>query len=871
MKHSLIAALLFALSASAADRESFDFGWKFHQGEAEGAEQPAFDDVDWRDLDLPHDFSIEQGIDEDNPSGRRGGWYAAGTGWYRKEFEFSRNWKDKKVVIYFEGVYRNSTVWINGHKLGTRPYGYISFFYDLTDHLEEGSNLIAVRVDNTAQPSDRWYSGSGIYRHVWLVVSEKVHIPIWGTQVTTRRITQDSGHVVVKTSVTNEAAESRSIKLETTIVDADGETVATTTTKADIDAGQQEEFTSELVVEKPQRWSPDEPNLYTVKNIVKSGLFQRDEHQTPLGFRTITWDPKRGFVLNGRPTLLKGVSQHHDYGPLGAAEFDDICEARILQLKKMGCNAMRTAHNPFSPTFMDACDRLGMLVMDECFDGWHKKAGQDYGALHFAEWWQRDLRDFILRDRNHPSVFIWSIGNETGHHDEHDMTGFIRELDSTRKTTGGHVQTGVDIPGFNGPGGAPGFFEGEIPGNRPVIFTEVPHTYSSRGVYRTQTYLRDQNKPHYPVENLTDEEVFLGDWSSNHIYRVTYNSNYDNAHVRINIRRSWQHTRDHNWVCGEFRWTGHDYLGESFGWPMRGLKNGIIDACNFEKDVYYLYQSLWTDEPMLHILPHWTHPHVPEGTEIPVYVYSNCDEVELIVNSRSLGIDRPGTDWNEMQCDWMVPWKPGELMAVGRRGGEVIVKSVRTTKEPSELLLECDRTELPPDGHAIAQVTIKATDEKGGFAPLARNRVHVHLSEGARLQALGNGDAFDHEITTGASNRKLMSGLCRAFVRSIRDNDEPVVLTAAAILGDRTLKQSDRVHIDLQTLAIRGKADDPEIQILYSTDGSEPSEKYRYRFPVEEGTTVKAVVLADEEELFRMEETFSATNWITYKASEVSP
>jgi beta-galactosidase len=874
-KKILFILLVFAIvcwhSAYASTRSDFDFGWRFYKEEAKGAESPGFDDSNWRKLDLPHDFSIESQVAESNPSGRRVGWVEAGIGWYRKTFEVGSKAKHKKLFLYFEGVYRNSTVWINGHELGTRPYGYISFFYDISDYIKTGEkNVIAVRVDNTLQPSDRWYSGTGIYRHVWLIESEKVYIPIWGTHVITPEITEQLGKVKVNTLVRNDWPVERKITLLTSVLNADKTLVAQNQTDKLIGPNETTEFTCDLEVARPMLWSPENPNLYQVKSQIIIDSRISDEYITPLGFRTLKWDKDKGFFLNGEQYKLKGVCNHHDYGPLGAAENDKVLEKRLILLKEMGCNSIRTAHNPLSPTFTNMCDRLGILVMDECFDGWHKKADFDYGALNFEKWWKTDLRDFVLRDRNNPSVFIWSIGNETGREDIHDMTGFICKLDPTREVTGGTMTEGVTVAGLNGPGGEPKFPENWMK-EKPLVFTEVPHSYSTRGFYRTQVHWRDAKKPRYPMDSIIEEEIFHYDWAADHEHNVTYFSGYDNAQVRINARKSWERTRDTDWMSGEYRWTGFDYLGESFGWPMRGGKTGIIDLCSFPKDTYYLYQSMWSDEPMVHILPHWTHPHMKEGTIIPVWTYTNCGEVELFYNGKSLGVQSPGKEWDKIQCQWMVPYHPGEIKAVGHKNGRKIVEIVKTATEPTRLKINNDTMQFASDGKDMAQITVSAVDKDGSFAPFAANRIYFNVVGGAELRALGNSDCMDIQPNHFTNNRKLFFGLCKAFVHSIKGNTSPTYMTVASILGDRTLKQSNKITFDVQTVSVRSDAPKLKYDIFYTTDGSIPtknSTRYTRPFNVKDDTTVKAILYTDGQRIFDMEEHFAASNWIEHFSAE---
>ncbi|HYH56620.1 MAG TPA: glycoside hydrolase family 2 TIM barrel-domain containing protein, partial [Anseongella sp.] len=389
---------------------NFDFGWSFHLGDVPAARQPDFDDSHWRTLDLPHDWSIEQPFDLDNPSGWRGAYLPGGTGWYRKTF----TWKKaaaKRVFIRFDGVYMNSDVYINGHHLGNRPYGYISFQYDLSPYLKNGRNVISVRVDNSKLPSGRWYTGSGIYRHVTLAVTGSVYIPQWGTFIITPQVSREKAETRIQTSIQNRSDKPKAITLQTEIISPEGVVVSRQLQSLRLDTGITP-ITQNTLITKPLLWSPETPVSYRVVHRLKDGSQVMDEYTTYFGIRSIRINATDGFVLNGRQLKLKGVSNHHDAGPVGAAVPEDVLYRRLKLLKAMGCNAIRTAHYPAAPEFYTMCDTLGFLVLNEAFDGWDEpKAPYDYG-LYFKEWWQKDLTDFIKRDRNHPSVVMWSIGNE---------------------------------------------------------------------------------------------------------------------------------------------------------------------------------------------------------------------------------------------------------------------------------------------------------------------------------------------------------------------------------------------------------------------------------------------------------------------------
>lgn len=775
---TMLWVLSLAASAEARQVQSFDFDWRFELGDHTEASRPGFDDTVWRLLDLPHDWSIEGEYDQANPGGIAMGFLPGGIGWYRKTFEWAPRWEGKRVSIEFDGVYMNSEVWINGRPLGKRPYGYISFGYDITPYLKQGKNVVAVRVDNGQVPSGRWYTGSGIYRHTRLVVTDNVHVAKWGHYVTTSRGDGSESHSVsVGTSLRNASTRAASLRVETSVVDKDGRLVARDRRDVDMNAQAKMTVTPRLRVKAPKLWSPGSPTLYTAKTRILSGGRLLDTYETRFGFREFKFDPDRGFSLNGQAMKLKGICMHHDAGPVGSAVPDDVLRLRLQMLKAMGCNAIRTSHNPFAPEFYDMCDELGFLVMDEAFDGWNTaKAKHDYGN-YFVEWWQRDLEAFIKRDRNHPSVIVWSIGNEVrGYTNEWQkrIVDFVKALDPTRPVTQGRGYAGphIDIAGFNGHGEFRGTFEkyrGKHP-DRSIIGTEITHTLQTRGVYRTKTWYRVRDNPApweinkkfssiekrvYKIPDLCEEELFPEEPRQ-------YDSSYDNSIVRIGVRDEWMRVLDNDYYVGNFRWTGFDYLGESFGWPARTANFGIIDLAGIPKDHYYLYQSLWSDTPMLHLLPHWTHPG-KEGRAIPIVAYSNTDSVELFLNGRSLG---KKTIDPRKETVWRVPYAKGELRAVARIDGTVVAQQrVRTAGEPSQIALRPSRLEMRANRTDVTRVDIEVWDEQGECVPLAHNLVEFEVNGPGRLIGLENGDILDLTPHKG-NKRRAFRGKLAAFVQS---------------------------------------------------------------------------------------------------------
>ncbi len=866
--------LLAFVGAAAAGREvvSLNAGWRFTLGDPAGAEAPAWDDAAWRPLDLPHDWAFEGPYEANAAQSDAGGYKPGGIGWYRRVFEAPAAWSGRILRVEFDGVYMNSQVWLNGHRLGLRPYGYISFGYDLTPHLQPGRNVLAVRVDNSQEPSTRWYHGCGIYAPVRLVLTEAVHVAPDGVQVTTPAFTAEAATVEIKTELANPTAAPIRARLRTTVLNPAGEQVAQGESELELGAGQELPAGQTLRVPAPQRWDLDTPRLYTAVTEIVAGGQVVDTVRTRFGLREIRWEAATGFWLNGRNVKLLGVAEHLEGGPVGAAWPESLIRWKLKLLKEMGCNAVRTAHNPQVPRFYELCDELGLLVMDEVFDGWRQKAAQDYGKQAFAEWWERDLRAWVRRDRNHPSVVIWSVGNETRGPQAKRIVEICHELDPSRLVTSGFSgPEEMDVLGVNGHSERQRFFQ-EPPGDKPFVATEAPHTWQVRGFYRTLTWYRDgfpnQNQDPFPLPDLTPKEIFTYDWiapDQRPNPKQIFNSSYDNAMVRISARQNWTLMRDLPWFSGHFRWTGWDYLGEARyvhgGWPFRAFMGGVIDLAGFPKDHYYLYQSQWATPPMVHILPHWTHPRMAPGEKIPVWVYTNAGEAELWLNGRSLGRRRPGKAWNQLQCEWLVPWEPGTLEAIAYRGGHEVARTrQRTAQAPVGLQVTAETLAPDADGNGFAIVTAAATDAMGTFYPYGENRVAFRLEGSARLRSLENGNPVDTEANTGTNSRRLFFGLTRAFVELPRGTADGAVIVGA-ICGEKRQLTSKRVGIDVQRVELRsGTVAPAKLDVFYTLDGSEPSAAsaaYRGPFAVQPGTTVRAVGLSGGQVSLRLSERFA--------------
>ncbi len=770
-------------------RESFDFGWKFLKGDSPGAQQPDFSDSAWRALDLPHDWSIEGPFNEQE---KAQGSLPTGIGWYRKHFRMPASSKDRTVVIEFDGVYQNSEVWVNGQYLGKRPYGYVAFSYDLSQHLHTGDNVIAVKVDNSKQPNCRWYSGSGIYRHTWLLTTDRLHVAYWGTFVTSPRVSKDAATLQVKTRVRNQRQTPAACVLSTSLVDHEGKTVQTAEATQQIAPDGDYEFVQQLSVDKPRLWSTADPYLYKVHSTVREQDRIVDEYDTPTGIREALFDADKGFLLNGERVKLNGVCLHHEAGSVGAAVPERVWERRLEILREMGCNAIRTSHNPYAAEFMDLCDRMGFLVMNEAFDEWKVGKGQigPYGyANYFDEWYQRDVTDFVRRDRNHPCVVLWSAGNEIG--DQSDPRGAetLRKLldvfhteDPTRLVTAGCDRIASE-PASNTV--RPEFL---------ALLDVVGYNYVDRWRDRKEKYYSIDRAafPHRRV--IGTESSSMGGTRGD--YRALFPASPQAAETpaagmlrggrgrNIDVEQLWRFVSTYDYVAGDFMWTGIDYLGES-RWPGKGASAGVIDTCGFKKDGFYFYQSQWTDKPVLHLFPHWNWKG-REGQFIPVTCYTNCDTVELFLNGRSVGLKGYGfprlgmegrygnspararvpRTTGDLHLEWDVPYEPGTLKAVGTKDGKVVsTVEISTTGEPSSVRLTVDRARIAADRRDVAHITVEIVDGQGRVVPTAASEVAFTVEGEGKLIGLDNGDPQSHEDYK-AARRQAFNGLCLAIVQS---------------------------------------------------------------------------------------------------------
>jgi beta-galactosidase len=719
---------------------NFDNDWRFLKEDATGAEIPSFDDSKWRKLDVPHDWSIEGPYDKENSTNRGGGYLPAGIGWYRKSFTVGEADTKQKFFIEFDGVMANSDVWINGFHLGKRPYGYISFSYDLTGHLKFGkgeSNLLAVRADNTIQPASRYYTGAGIYRHVRLVVTNPVRIEQWGVYISTTNVSDKRASLNLQVKVNNETSSSNSIVLETSLLDPSGKIVQSTESKQSIPSGKTFTVNQTIEVVNPQLWNLDQPNLYQAITKIKSAKKTIDEQTNTFGIRDSKFEAATGYWLNGKNIKIKGVCLHHDVGALGSAVPLRAWERRLGLLKEVGVNAIRTAHNPVAPEFLDLCDRMGFLVMDETFDTWTaaKPNGEKGYNLYFTQWWEKDTRDMVLRDRNHPSIIIYSVGNEI-HDNLNDSAGFKKYKDQQ------------DLIHQLDPG-------------RPVTMAlfrpNVSKVYSNGFIEKMDIVGQNYRENELvAIHQAKPSQKVIGT---------------ENGHTLS----AWLAMRDNPYMSGQFLWAGVDYLGEAL-WPAISYNQGLFDRTGGWKQLSYQRQSWWSDKPVVHIVrkadnagvgdwvANWTPSDFGTYDDARIQVYSNCDEVELFLNGKSLGAKAKPTD--DSPRSWEVTFEKGSLKAVAKnKGKEVISDELKTAGDPVKIILTADKSKIAKNWDDLTYVTATVVDANGIVCPNADKLISFSVSESGIIAAVDNGDINSHEAYQ-ASERRIYFGQCIAIIKA---------------------------------------------------------------------------------------------------------
>ena len=771
---------------------SFNEGWKFHKGEAKNAQYLSFDDSSWRDQNLPHDWAIEGPFDIQY-NARCGGLPFHGEGWYRKSFNVPKNLKGKHVSLHFDGAMYNAKIWLNGVLIGNRPNGYIGFSVKLSEYLNYGGeNLIAVQL-TPEDLSSRWYPGAGIYRNTWLEINNPVHVPKWGTFITTPVITNELANINIQTEIENTTSINKIITIQTIIYSKENQELSAISEAISLNKNEISIINQSTEIANPKLWDLQSPYLYRAE----TKLFEKgnliDTYNTTFGVRTINYGSDFGFKLNDKSTKFQGVCLHHDLGPLGTAVNRRATERQLEIMQSMGVNAIRTSHNPPSPEQVQLCDEMGLLMQIEAFDMWEKPKVENGYSTYFKEWHERDLRDMIRAFRNNPSVIMWSIGNEIL--EQSDKKGgelasklamICKNEDPTRPTTAGFnyypapikngLASAIDLVGWNY---KPRKYA-EVAAQHPdwiMYGSETSSTVSSRGVY------------HLPVEKyelheslqITSYDIIGPPWA--------YPPDIEFESLENNPNN-----------LGEFIWTGFDYLGEPtpFGgkdnatngywngdWPARSSYFGAVDLCGLPKDRYYLYQSQWTSEPMVHVLPHWNWKGM-EGTIIPVFSYTNCDEVELFVNGKSHGKKIKGVDktpipinfidWeggrytgdfmSPYRLNWNVPYEAGEIKVVGYiNGTKVTEKSIRTAGAPAKIELIPDHDIIKADGEDMVFITVRILDDEGNLCPNSDNLIHFEIEGNGEIVAVGNGNA----ATTApfqSKQRKAFSGKCVVYIKA---------------------------------------------------------------------------------------------------------
>ena len=758
------------LSVSAIEKteriQLFDNDWKFNLGETPNAGAINFDDKTWRSLDLPHDWSIEGKLEQKNPTGGGGGYFPAGIGWYRKKFNVLESAKGKLFSIYFEGVYMNSEVFINGKSLGVYPYGYSSFSYDLTPYINfNKENVLSVKVDNSQQMNCRWYSGSGIYRHVWMIVTEPVHVAHWGVAITTPEISANKAKVQVKTMLKNETDQIQNLVLKTQITAANKKKAGSHEISITLPAKSEKLIEQIIMVSKPMLWSPKNPSLYQAQVQIKKEKKIIDETKTTFGIRSLSFTAEKGFQLNGKTVKINGGCVHHDNGCLGAAAFDHAEKRRVELLKSAGFNAVRTSHNPPSEAFLDYCDQLGMMVIDESFDGWRESKNTNDYARFFDAWWQRDTEAMVLRDLNHPSIIMWSIGNEIIERKKPEavatakmLAGCIRKIDPTRPVTSAMTTWDKDW----------------------AIFDTLFAAHDIGG-YNYQMHRAESDHKRVPSRVIVQTESYPRDAFSN-----------------------WKMVQNHDYIIGDFVWTAMDYLGESgIGrwfysgetpgehwerdlFPWHAAYCGDIDLTGWRKPISHYRDMLYNNAEKLYMAVREPNPEPLkiketlwsvwptweswswtgfENKDIQVEVYSKYPAVRLYLNNKLIG-EKETSEKQEFKATFNVPYTPGILKAVGiNENKEVETVTLQTAGDAAKIKLTADRNNINADGQDLSFITIEVIDTEGNLQPNAENMLHFEIEGPGVIAGVDNANIKDLDLYV-ASSRKAWHGRALVVIRS---------------------------------------------------------------------------------------------------------
>lgn len=774
--------LVQLLGAAQSSNIQFNDNWKFQLALDSTGAFPS--NNNWRTLQLPHDWSIEGNFSASHKTTFNQAALPAGIGWYQKDFIRTKEMINKEVFIYFDGVFCNSEVWVNDHFVGKRPNGYVGFEYDITPYLQD-KNTIKVKVDNFLQPNSRYYTGSGIYRDVQLIIKDEVYVKASNIFFTTPQVSKQKAVVQLDVQVSNPKKNLYQIKFD--IVDPSGKIISSTTTKL----GQESKQKVILPVASPKLWNTEHPNLYKaiVRTIVNGSV--KDVVETKIGIRNFRFDVKNGFYLNDVPTKILGVCMHHDLGALGAAFNKSAAKRQLQLLKEMGCNAIRTAHNMPASAFLDLCDEMGFLVMDEAFDMWQKKKNKFDYSKDFAKWYQQDLEAMILRDRNHPSVFMWSIGNEireqfdsSGIALTKNMVAIVKALDATRPVTSALTENilaknfiaqagALDLLGFNYKQYAYDSLPTRFVG-KPLIAAETASALETRGVYLLPA---DSNY------------VWPSDSKDTKPGNVDYTcSAYDNtyAYWGTTHENSWLSVKNRPFMSGLFVWSGFDFLGEPvpYAYPARSSYYGIIDLAGIPKDVYYMYQSEWTKKPVLHVLPHW---NWKKGDMVDVWAYyNNADLVSLYLNGKLIGTSQKTPQ--KLHAAWKLPFEPGVLKVVSTLKGKVVLsKEVFTAGAPAKLQLSVNSRIIHPNSENLCFITAKLLDAKGNLVPIHDQKIDFMVEEGGTIIATDNGSPVSHESFNNTAINTL-NGVCIAIVKPSKGANKVKIKASSSNIPDSKIE-----------------------------------------------------------------------------------
>lgn len=748
MKHILLYLILPLLLLASCSRgneeartvEDFNFDWSFTLGDKKAYSAPDYNDTDWRQLHLPHDWSIEGEFSRKHRTTTAGGALPAGVGWYRKSF-VTPNLNGRLMFVEFDGIFQNSTIYVNGIEVGGRPYGYASASYNITEYLKPTGeqNVIAVRVDNSAQPASRWYTGSGIYRNVRLVTCSELHIGYMGTHITTPEIRENEAKIRAVVTLNNLSDEAKTITLENIILNARSKEVQRSKVSRTIEAGQSANVEMYITIEAPRLWNIGKGYLYTMRSVVMEGDKSIDVYDTKFGIRDFEFKADTGFWLNGENIKLKGACLHHDLGALGSAVHRRALERQLDIIQSAGVNAILTAHNPPSPQLLELCDERGIVVVAEAFDTWqHAKTHFDY-SRYFAKWWERDITDMVKRDRNHPSIIVWSVGNEV--QEQWDISTSNPDRNRSIQLTRNIVEAVK-----------------RQDNTRPV-------TATCNHIRKYNNLLRSEVLDIIGINYNHEEYDTLHSWYSELPMLATKNINDANS---ISHEASWLAVRDREYIAGSFLASAFDYLGEPtpYSWPSRSSRYGIVDLAGFEKDIYYFYRSEWTDNTTLHLFPHWTWN---EGDKVDLYAYyNNADEVELFVNNNSMG--KSSKTENQLHAEWKgIEFEAGEITAVSYKDGKEVARHTRKTAlEPAKLKLSVDKSMLKADGYDLAYITVECYDQYDSFVPTASNQLYIDIEGAGELMGVDNGNPAGTESLKG-SKIKLHNGKALIIVRTLKD------------------------------------------------------------------------------------------------------